>query len=318
MVKKTDMNLFSHKQLLWLPAFFLAACVQTEIIPEVLEPKLTLATPAVMLTTGESVQLSGTYTDELNVNRPELIQWQSTDPSVATVSASGLVSGKAPGQAWAMATAPGNLTDSVLVTVVENGTNAVARVAIEHAPSTLTVGASAGLQARVYNTANQELSGQTITWSSSNPSVMSVSGAGVITGLNAGTANVTAAAAGINSLPAAVQVQPVGGSSRSGQFAGNSGYTVTGTATLQQSGDNLTLTLGSDFLSGNGPMLGVYLAKNAAGGLNAQNSLKLGNLQKNAGMQEYAVPAGVKLSDYNYAVIYCIPFNVRFGTAMFN
>ncbi|HNM27026.1 MAG TPA: DM13 domain-containing protein, partial [Saprospiraceae bacterium] len=290
----------------------------TEIIPEDLEPKLTLDTPAVMLTAGETRQLAATYIDELNVNRSELIQWQSTDPAVATLSATGLATGKAPGQAWAMATAPGNLVDSVLLTVVQNDNSAVARVEIVNAPSVLSTGNTVVLQARVYNAANQELSGHTIAWSSSNNTVLSINAAGVATALNAGTASVTATAGGINSLPAPVQVQPPGGLSRSGTFAGNSGYNVAGTATLQQNGDNLTLTLGSDFVSGNGPMLGVYLAKNASGGLNSQNSLKLGNLQKTSGMQVYAVPAGAKLNDYGYAVIYCIPFNVRFGTAMLN
>lgn len=68
-------------------------------------------------------------------------------------------------------------------------------------------------------------------------------------------------------------------------------------------------------MSGNGPMLGVYLAKTASGALNSQNSLKLDNLKSNNGMQTYPVPAGVGLQDYGYVVIYCIPFNVRFGTA---
>ncbi|MBK7939053.1 MAG: DM13 domain-containing protein [Lewinellaceae bacterium] len=96
------------------------------------------------------------------------------------------------------------------------------------------------------------------------------------------------------------------------------GYSVKGTATLQQSGLNLTLQLGGDFAASNGPMLGVYLAKTASGGLNAQNSLQLALLSANAGAQEYSVPAGTWLHDYDYVVIYCIPFNVRFGTAKLN
>ncbi len=312
------MNRISHKQLLWLPVLWLAACVRTEIIPEVLEPKLVLDARTVALNVGESRQLPATYMDEMNADRSDLIRWESTDSTIATVSLTGLATGKAPGQAWAMATVPDNLIDSVLLTVIEDDNNAVARVTIQNAPSYLTIGSSVQLQAKVYNAANQELNGQQVSWSGSNAGVFQVSASGVVTGLSAGAGAVTASSAGISSLPVTIQVQPAGGLARSGQFSGNSGYSVSGTATLQQDGDNLALTLGSDFSSGNGPMLGVFLAKTAAGGLSSQNSLKLGDLQKNTGMQVYSVPAGVKLNDYDYVVIYCIPFNVRFGTAKLN
>lgn len=297
----------------WTPVLFLAACIKTEIIPEVLEPELSVSPTTVSLLPGGTASLNAVYTDTAGQPRPELIFWYSTATAVADVSNTGVVTAKAPGQAWIVAAAAG-LADSVLATVASDN-NAVARVEIINAPATLNSGASVQLQASAFNMNNQVLTGQTFSWSSSNNTLLSVDVTGKITGNNTGTATVTATAAGVQSLPVTIQVLPAGGLSRSGQFSGNSGYTVSGTATLQQSGNDLTLTLGSNFMSGNGPMLGVYLAKNASGGLNSQNSLKLGNLQSNAGMQNYPVPAGVGLDDYDYAVIYCIPFNVRFGTA---
>jgi hypothetical protein len=87
---------------------------------------------------------------------------------------------------------------------------------------------------------------------------------------------------------------------------------------LQQVGPDVRLVFGADFQASNGPQLGVYLAKTASGSLNSSNSLKLSNLLSNSGTQSYNVPAGVGLNDYNYVVIYCIPFTVRFGTAQFN
>lgn len=303
------------RRLVWSPLLLLAACVQTEIIPEILEPALSVSPATVALSPGEVATLAATYTDELGDSHPELVQWQSAAPLIAEVNSTGLVTANAPGQAWIVARAPNNLTDSVLVTVVQNN-NSVARVEIDNAPATLTTGTTATLQARAFTMGNEELGGQIFTWASTNSTVLSVDASGKITGLNTGTAAVTATAAGVKSLPVEIQVLPAGGLSRVGQFSGNSGYSVKGTATLQQNGDELILTLGSDFISGNGPMLGVYLAKTASGGLNSQNSLKLDNLKSNSGMQVYPVPAGVGLQDYGYVVIYCIPFNVRFGTAM--
>ena len=304
---------FFLQHLLWMPILLLAACIKTEIIPEVLEPELSVSPAAVALLPGGTATLNAVYTDNMGQSRPELIFYYSAAPAVAEVSSAGVVTAKAPGQTWIVATA-GDLADSVLVTVASDNI-AVARIEISGAPASLNTGASVQLQARAYNMNNQELNGQAFTWASSNSAILSVDANGKITGGSSGTAAITAAAAGIQSLPVNIQVLPAGGLTRSGQFSGNSGYTVSGTATLQQSGNDLTLALGSNFVSGNGPMLGVYLAKTASGGLNSQNSVKLDNLKSNTGMQTYPVPAGVGLQDYDYVLIYCIPFNVRFGTA---
>ncbi len=311
------MNHRNNFLLLVLAALAFAACVKTEIIPEVLEPKLTLEPSSVSLEPGQTRQLDGAYTDEAGEDQSALIQWNTSAPAVASVASGGLVSAQAPGQAWVVAASPGGLADSVLVTVTDNS-NAVAKVVVTTTQTVLEAGATRQLTAKAYNAANQELPAPVVNWTSSNLSVLTISASGIATGQNAGTSAVTASVDGVKSLPVTFQVTPVGGASRTGTFSGNMGYSVAGTATLQQSGASLKLVLGSNFQSSNGPQLGVYLAKTASGGLNSQNSLKLANLLSNSGMQEYNVPAGVGLSDYDYVVIYCTPFNVRFGTAQLN
>jgi hypothetical protein len=301
----------------WFLFLTLAACVKTELIPEELEPTLRVSPAAVTLQVGESTQLTGVFTNAMGEDQSALISWVSRAPAIAELSSDGQLSGLAFGQTWAVATAPGGLADSILVTVVVDQ-NAVARVEILNAPATLEIGASATLQAKAFNALDQELAGQSFNWSSTDSGILQVTADGQVTGLTAGTASIRAETAGINSLPVSIEVLPAGGLSRNGSFMGNSGYTVSGTATLEQSGNMLRVVLQSDFAASNGPMLGVYLATTASGGLNSQNSLALGNLQANTGMQEYAVPAGVALQDYDYVVIYCIPFNVRFGTAQLN
>lgn len=290
------------------------ACVKTEIIPETLEPVLRVTPASVSLAAGQMRQMSATFTDEAGQDQSALVGWRIANALVATVNTTGLLSAQTPGQTWAIASAPGGLTDSILVTVVQND-NAVANVVVQGGQNTLGVGATLQLSARVYNAAGEELFTQAVTWSTTNAAILSVDGSGLVAGTGAGTASAIATADGVGSLPFAIQVIPANGLSRSGVFSGNMGYSVSGTATLEQNSSGLKLVLGSDFQASNGPQLGVYLAKNASGGLNAQNSLKLDNLLQNSGMQEYAVPAGVALDDYDYAVIYCIPFNVRFGSA---
>lgn len=290
------------------------ACVKTEIVPEVLEPKLRVEPASVSLFVGQTRPLAATYTDAEGADQSDLIQWRTTDPSITSVNPAGLLSALMPGQAWAIATVPGGLSDSTLVTVVQSD-NEVAKVVITTSQTVLVKGATLQLSATTFNGNNQEITGQTVTWTSSNSAILSVNADGLATALSAGTASVTASVAGVSSLPVTIQVTPIGGLSRSGTFSGNMGYSVSGAATLQQTGSTLKLIFGSNFQASNGPMLGVYLAKTASGGLNAQNSLKLANLIQNSGAQEYAVPAGVAITDYNFVVIYCIPFNVRFGTA---
>jgi hypothetical protein len=43
--------------------------------------------------------------------------------------------------------------------------------------------------------------------------------------------------------------------------------------------------------------------------------IDLGFLKGNIGDQNYDLPAGVDLSQYNSVVIYCLPFHVVFSTA---
>lgn len=308
------MNHRNNFLLILTGALAFGACVKTEIIPETPEPTLRVEPASVSLSVGNTYQLSGVYTDEKGEDQSDLIQWATTAPAVATVNAGGLVTAGTAGQTWVVATAPGGLADSALVTVIQND-NSVAKVVITSATNTLVVGATLQLTARAYNASNQEIPGQNATWTSSNPNVLSVNSNGLVTAQIAGQASVTASVAGVSSLPLPIQVIPASGLSRSGTFSGNMGYSVSGTATLQQNGSALRLIFGSNFQASSGPQLGVYLAKNPSGALNAQNSVKIANLAQNSGMQTYDVPAGVGLNEYDYVVVYCIPFTVRFGTA---
>lgn len=295
----------------------LSACVKTEIIPELVSPEISVEPASVSLTPGQNFQIVGVYTNELAEDQSALIEWRSSASDVAMVNDDALVTALAAGQAWVVGTAPNGLSDSVLVTVTDSA-NAVAKVVITAQQTVLETGASTQLAATAYNASNQALPMSTVNWTSSDSGVLSIDANGVVTGLNVGMASITARVDNVNSLPLVIQVTPVGGISRTGTFSGNMGYSVSGTATLKQSGSSLTLELGADFQASSGPQLGVYLAKSASGSLNTQNSLKLSNLLGNSGLQSYDVPAGVDLNEYDYVVIYCIPFTVRFGTAQLN
>ncbi|MDX1943515.1 MAG: DM13 domain-containing protein [Saprospiraceae bacterium] len=292
---------------------FLTACIETEIIPEVLEPKLNLTPKSASMMVGQTTQLQAKYTDEQNVDRSDLLQWRSNTPAIAEVQNGGLVTAKAPGQAWIVIFIPGKIADSTLVTVVANA-NAVTKVEITAPQNVVIIGATIQFVASVLNASGGAIPGKTIIWKSSNTSVMSINNAGLASANAEGSSQITATVDGVNSVPFTVTVTSVTVTSRSGNFQGNMSYSVTGTATLTAG----KLSFGNNFKSSNGPGLRVYLAKNAPAVLTASNSVKLGNLKNTSGAQDYDVPASVGLNDFDYAVIYCEPFNVPFGFARLN
>ncbi len=289
---------------------FLSACIETEIVPETLEPVLTLSPKSTSLNVGQTTQLQATYTDEQNIDRSELLQWRSNTPAVAEVQTGGIVTAKSPGQTWVVAFVPGKSADSTLVTVVADP-NSVALVEINVPQNTILVGATLQCSATVRNNSNGIIQGKTITWQSSNTNVLSINNAGLATALAAGATQITATADGIRSIPVTITVTAPGSASRSGNFQGNSGYNVSGKATLEPG----KLSFDSSFRSANGPGLRVYLAKTAPAVLTSSNSVKLGNLKSTSGAQDYEVPASVGLKDFDFVVIYCEPFNVPFGFA---
>lgn len=294
----------------------MSACIETEIIPEVLTPTVNITASSLTMTVGQKTQVEAKYTDDQGKIRNEQLQWRSSAATIASVNATGEVTAARQGQAWIVAFVSKTTTDSVLVTVVADP-NAIARVEVTAATAALNVGGTLQLSAKAFNASNQPLAQQpAFTWESAQPDVASINAAGLATALRGGTANITAFAGGLKSVPFTIQVNaPTENRSRQGAFSGNMGYTVAGTATLRQNGTALTLSFSTDFRTSSGPGLAIYLAKNASGALNSQNSVSLGTIKSTSGVQEYSIPANVKITDFDHAVVYCVPFNVRFGTA---
>lgn len=305
-------------KLLWLLLTFstlITACIETEIIPEILEPALALNPKSVNLTVNQTTSIQATFTDEQGVDRSNTLQWSSSKPTVASVTNAGVVQALAPGQSWIVVSVPGVIKDSTLITVTTDP-NQVAKVEITAPQNAITVGNSLQFTASVKNAAGQTLSNKTITWSTSNASIIGINAAGLASANAAGTAQISATVEGIVSLPFSVEVTANSSNAkRTGTFRGNSSYNVSGTAVLEQAGTALKLTFEDNFRSSNGPQLGIFLAKNAPAVLTASNSVSLGNLKSTSGKQEYNVPNNVKISDFDFVVVYCIPFNIPFGFA---
>lgn len=295
----------------------LAGCIKTEIVPETVAPRLMLEFDQISLIVGQEKEVSYTYTDSLGNSLPELVEWRSSNNTIVQVEPDGTMKGISSGQAWAIASVPGVVSDSVRVTVIPDP-NAVSQVLIAAEKTTLLTGETTTLVISIFNGAGQSVGNLPVQWKSSNPNVLTISAGGVVEAVAPGSAEVTASVQGVESLPLSMVVMPAGGLVRTGTFSGNSGYNVSGSATLRQTPSGIVLEFGSDFSASAGVTVGIYLAKTPSGALNGSNSFSLGLIQKQSGAQTYTVPAGIGFSEYDYAVVYCIPFNVRFGTAKLN
>src|SRR5947207_1990748 len=127
-----------------------------------------------------------------------MVTWTSGNPSVATISGSGLVAGVTAGSATITATSEGRSSTAALtVTTVP-----VASVAISPATTSLTVGQTVQLTATPKDSAGGTLTGSMVTWTSGNPSVATISGSGLVAGVTAGSATITATSEGKSSTAA--------------------------------------------------------------------------------------------------------------------
>ena len=116
--------------------------------------------------------------------------WESSADSVATVSASGLVTAADNGTATITASA-GPASGSATVTVAQ----APDSVAVSPAAATITaLGDTVRLAAQAFDVNRQAVAGAEFSWESSADSVATVSASGLVTGVTAGVATITASA----------------------------------------------------------------------------------------------------------------------------
>jgi uncharacterized protein YjdB len=123
------------------------------------------------------------------------VTWQSSDATIATVSRSDVtgatVVAVAPGQATITMTARAG-SDSRTAAVSVTVTSSVATVEVSAPSSSVRVGSTLQLTAVAKNAAGAVVTGRPITWSSGDQSRATVSQAGVLTGVSAGIATITA------------------------------------------------------------------------------------------------------------------------------
>lgn len=166
------------------------------------------------LTLGATTTASAVLRDERGATLTgRAITWSSTSPSVATVSTDGAITTLAVGATTITASSEGKSASATLTVIPVP----VATVTVTAPQSSLTVGSSTQATAVTRSANGQVLTDRAITWSSSAPSVASVSSTGVILAIAPGAVTVSATSEGrtatlavsvLAPAPAVVEISP--------------------------------------------------------------------------------------------------------------
>ncbi|MXW04086.1 MAG: hypothetical protein F4Z81_03345 [Gemmatimonadetes bacterium] len=176
----------------------LAACGKdSPTEPDRISSSITLSSRSVIITAiGQTLQINATVLDQdNNVLTGATVAWSSSNPAVASVSSSGLVTVLSGGIARISATSGG-------VSAVASVQVSQAVISVAIAPTSVTLallGESVQLEAEAYDSGNAPIPVASFTWSSSNPTVATVSSTGLVTAVSNGTTRITAESQSVTS-----------------------------------------------------------------------------------------------------------------------
>lgn len=178
----------------------LTATVQVTVTPLVVRLNRIEVTPSTaMVPRGLSLQLTATgiFTDGSRADLTSSVAWSSSEPTRASVNASGLVSGLETGTSELSAAQDG-ITGRLTVTVTSAS---VQNIVVTPVVTTLARGTRAVLTATatLSDTTTQDVTAQA-TWTSSEPTVASVDASGQVTALDVGTSTISAALQNVSGM----------------------------------------------------------------------------------------------------------------------
>ena len=154
---------------------------------------LSISPSSSSISAGGTVQLTAHATDASgNALTGRAVAWQSSNNSVASITTNGLVTGIHLGSATITATSEGKSAGAT----INVGAGSVASVAVTPGSLGLAAGNTQQLSATLKDGAGNVVTGQPISWSSSNTSIGTVSSSGLVTASHAGSVTITATSSG--------------------------------------------------------------------------------------------------------------------------
>jgi len=150
---------------------------------------VTPVNPSIPKGTTQQFTATGTYSDGSTVDVTSSVTWASSKPSVAPITTSGLATGKAQGTTQISAKL-GSVTGSTPLTV---GPAALVSITVTPANQSVSVGTKVQYAASgKYTDGSTKNLTTSVTWTSSDTSVATITSAGVATALKSGTVTISA------------------------------------------------------------------------------------------------------------------------------
>jgi uncharacterized protein YjdB len=172
---------------------------------------------------GKTAQATATVKDASGqVVTGRSVSWVSSDASIASVSSSGLVTALKGGSVTITASVDGKTGSAVVTSVAPVA--AVRSIKLAAPATNLRIGEVLQISAVVEDANGNPLTSVPVTWSSSRPSVATVSSGGVVAGIGAGSATISAKADTVTRTLAFTVVDTAsttGASSPTGSVYGN-------------------------------------------------------------------------------------------------
>ena len=173
-------------------ALALGSCGEASVTP-IFVQSIDLAPSVSIVRAGSTVTLTARALDaDGHVVDVRPILWSSSNKAVAVVSSSGVVTALTAGETRIAASALGKSAVASLTVTPR----VVATVVVSPSSVNMRVGVSTPLQAQTLDAEGAVLTGRTVVWTSSNVGVATVNAQGVVTGVSAGAATITAASEG--------------------------------------------------------------------------------------------------------------------------
>ena len=139
---------------------------------------------------GQTAQLAAEVRDQIGrVMEGVPVSWSSADPSVAEVDSAGLLTAIDGGATTVSATV-GEVSGAAVVTVMQSA----GTVVVSPPADTVALGDTLRLVAEAFDENRHRIEGAEFTWSSSDVSIATVDGSGLVTGVAEGAATLTAKA----------------------------------------------------------------------------------------------------------------------------
>lgn len=156
---------------------------------------ISIAPPTIALQAGKTLQVTATPRDSAGNSLSGLATtWSSSDTNIAKISTTGILTARNEGSASLHVVIGGKSADAPVAVAKAP----VASVSVSPSAPSVAIASTVQFTASTRDASGNALSGRTISWSSSNTAVATISAAGVAGGVAAGTVTITATSEGVS------------------------------------------------------------------------------------------------------------------------